>query len=130
MAAIFTRPSRESDVVMEDPHFGLGLSRVAGTVTVTSGMTIGAVLGLVAGVWVHTAIATVGDAKGVLIDASVAEAQETPGDYTLTVLQGPAPSMVAREALSYADAVSEANKTTAEESLTDKSNIVIGTRKV
>lgn len=106
----------QSDVLLYANSEDKGYQFNEATVTMQAGMRSGSVLGLVAGKYVWTAIATVANAVAVLVDVRAdGETELTAGDHTLHVVARSAG--VAREQLSYADAVSAGNKLTAEAAL-------------
>lgn len=99
---IATRQTKVGDVLKHEYVPSSGYTRELATVTVTSGMEVGAVLEStsVAGKYTLVAAATAGNADGVLIDERVYD-DLAAGDHTLAVLvRGPA--VVANDSLSFA----------------------------
>ncbi|MCK5615745.1 hypothetical protein KAR91_78505 [Candidatus Pacearchaeota archaeon] len=107
MALIMSTNPKVSAVLKKEDWPEEGWCRKLVSVTVTSGMTVGAVL---AADGTHIAIATVANAALVLIDADVDDLAAGAHDLWC-IARGKA--IVGREALTFADAVSSANIDTA-----------------
>lgn len=111
------RPTKSGEVLQME--LDCGYSRSVGTVTVTEGMEVGAVLRDNAGTWEHVAqsdVAGIGsDTLAILIDDQVYDLKATvalPGDIDLGIVDDI--SIVGRANLSYADILSAGEKDTVE----------------
>lgn len=116
MSAVVTRGKKIGNVLKKELWADAGWCRKTITVTVVTGMEVGAVLEetSVGGKGTLVVTATAGNASAVLIDETVYD--KAPGDHSLVVLyQGP--SIVAQNALSYGTITAGAI-TTAEGALT------------
>ncbi|MCP4341359.1 MAG: hypothetical protein GY799_21390 [Desulfobulbaceae bacterium] len=116
MSAVLTRPAKIGNVVKQEFWADSGWCRKTVTVTVTSGMEIGAVLEetSVGGKGTLVVTATAANASCILIDKDVYTTGT--GDHSLVVLYK-GPSIVAKNALTYGTITSGA-ETTAEAALT------------
>lgn len=110
MAADDTRTQKFGNVVKHEYEPGLGYCRKLATVTLQSGMDIGAVLYVSSGKYVWCAAANVASAAAILIDGDAIDTGA--GDATMAILyRGPA--IIAKEQLDFADSVTSGNIATA-----------------
>lgn len=109
----------QSDVLLYATNEDKGYQFDEATVTMQAGMRSGAVLELSGGKWIWVVALNVANAAGVLVDVRAdGETELTAGDHTLMVVARGAG--VAREQLTYANAVTQGNKDTAEAALLAK----------
>lgn len=105
-----------SDVLLYGLEEDKGYPFDEATVTMQTGMKSGSVLELSGGKYIWVVAANVANAVAVLVDERADQETElTAGDHTLKVVTRAA--AVGREYLTYADAVTQGNKDTAEAAL-------------